>query len=271
MLQNVNLPITGNDQKRAERAEIIHFHFNNPVTKTIAAIRVMAEDGSFVATDIAKVLGYRDAATAIKSLRPHQINGTHRVRTVGRGVQEMVTITEGGLYRLIMLSKRAEAAPFQDWVTDYVLPTLRKTGKVDLTRPQASPSPAAINPETLAAFGGFLGSVSAFLPELHTDAKQLLLSKLSEQVFGMAMLPAPEAERFTQTSQIAKLLGVSSQSLGKFANKAGLKAVGNGKMFYTHTPKGKAVPQWHWNDAGRDKLIAAYRAAHPSKVTLHTV
>lgn len=37
-------------------------------------------------------------------------------------------ITEAGLYRLVMRSNKPEAAEFQDWVTDVVLPTIRKTG-----------------------------------------------------------------------------------------------------------------------------------------------
>lgn len=37
-------------------------------------------------------------------------------------------LTESGVYKLIFKSKKAEAERFQDWVTDEVLPTIRKTG-----------------------------------------------------------------------------------------------------------------------------------------------
>lgn len=37
-------------------------------------------------------------------------------------------INENGLYRLIMRSKKPNAEAFQDWVTDEVLPMIRKTG-----------------------------------------------------------------------------------------------------------------------------------------------
>ena len=37
-------------------------------------------------------------------------------------------ITESGVYKLIFKSKKKEAEKFQDWVTDEVLPTIRKHG-----------------------------------------------------------------------------------------------------------------------------------------------
>ncbi len=37
-------------------------------------------------------------------------------------------LTESGVYKLIFKSKKEEAEKFQDWVTDDVLPYIRKTG-----------------------------------------------------------------------------------------------------------------------------------------------
>jgi phage antirepressor YoqD-like protein len=43
-------------------------------------------------------------------------------------MQDMLIVNEGGLYRLIMRSTKDVAERFQDWVTDDLLPTLRKDG-----------------------------------------------------------------------------------------------------------------------------------------------
>ncbi|MCE7699046.1 MAG: hypothetical protein K8E24_009565 [Methanobacterium paludis] len=40
-------------------------------------------------------------------------------------------ITESGLYNLIFRSRAKKAEKFQDWVTDKVLPSIRKTGKYE--------------------------------------------------------------------------------------------------------------------------------------------
>lgn len=51
------------------------------------------------------------------------------IPTAGR-----VYLTESGVYKLIFKSRKKEAERFCDWVTDEVLPTIRKTGKYE-TKP----------------------------------------------------------------------------------------------------------------------------------------
>ncbi len=43
-------------------------------------------------------------------------------------------LTESGVYKLIFKSKKAEAEKFQDWVTDEVLPRIRKTGSYQMPK-----------------------------------------------------------------------------------------------------------------------------------------
>ncbi|MBE9054288.1 hypothetical protein IQ243_28630 [Nostocales cyanobacterium LEGE 11386] len=62
--------------------------------------------------------------------------GTAIVSTPG-GEQEMLTVTEPGLYRLIFKSRKPVAKRFQRWVFHEVLPSLRRTGKYEI--PQATP------------------------------------------------------------------------------------------------------------------------------------
>lgn len=80
----------------------------------------------WVLADVARVLGYRDATNAGRLLRDKH-KGTHLVSTPG-GDQPMTVINEAGLYRLMMRSDHPEAEAFQDWVTDEVLPSIRRTG-----------------------------------------------------------------------------------------------------------------------------------------------
>ena len=49
-------------------------------------------------------------------------------RSFGLRGREPWAITEAGLYRLVMRSNKPEASDFQDWVTDTVLPAIRKDG-----------------------------------------------------------------------------------------------------------------------------------------------
>jgi len=92
------------------------------------AVRTATLDGDpvVVLTDIAKVLGYRDANSAGRILRDHH-KGYAEVRTPG-GTQQMLVITERGFNRLVIRSNAANAEEVQDWITDEVLPTIRRTG-----------------------------------------------------------------------------------------------------------------------------------------------
>ncbi|AIC09989.1 BRO-N domain-containing protein [Xylella fastidiosa] len=106
---------------------IIPFDFHSHV------VRVVMRDGNpwFIATDVAVALGYRDAANAARHVGLHQ-KGTHIVSTI-KGNQELTIVSEGGLYRLVLRSRKPEAVAFSDWVTDEVLPSIRKTGSYSTT------------------------------------------------------------------------------------------------------------------------------------------
>lgn len=54
--------------------------------------------------------------------------GVDSIHTPG-GDQSMATVTEAGLYSLILGSRKVEAREFKRWVTHDVLPTIRRTGR----------------------------------------------------------------------------------------------------------------------------------------------
>ena len=80
----------------------------------------------FVASDIAKILGYRDAYNMTRRLDPDD-KGTRSVSTLG-GIQEVSVINESGLYTAILGSEVEGARKFKRWVTSEVLPSIRKHG-----------------------------------------------------------------------------------------------------------------------------------------------
>lgn len=89
---------------------------------------VLDEQGEsrWVASDVAKVLGYREAERMTRNIRDRH-KGPQIVGTLG-GEQKMTTLTEAGLYSAILKSRVEMAEEFQDWVTDEVLPSIRKHG-----------------------------------------------------------------------------------------------------------------------------------------------
>jgi prophage antirepressor-like protein len=93
------------------------------------AIRVIEKpDGpEFVARDVCDALGISNVSHALSRLTPRQ-KGIALSDTLG-GRQEMVTVTEPGLYRLVIRSDKEEADKFIDWLCHEVIPEIRKTGR----------------------------------------------------------------------------------------------------------------------------------------------
>ncbi|PKF69208.1 phage antirepressor Ant [Corynebacterium mastitidis] len=89
---------------------------------------VMSENGEphWVASDVAKVLGYRSAPEVSRFVRGRH-KGIAILDTPG-GKQQMTVLSEAGLYAAIMKSRAKAAEAFQDWVTDEVLPSIRRRG-----------------------------------------------------------------------------------------------------------------------------------------------
>ena len=112
-------------------SEISVFAFNSDAMRTI---KINGEPW-FVASDLAKILGYRDAPNMIRSLDDDE-RGVHIVDSPslnqhgGCGTQEteVTIVNESGLYACILKSRRPEAKAFRKWVTSEVLPAIRKHG-----------------------------------------------------------------------------------------------------------------------------------------------
>lgn len=81
----------------------------------------------FVASDVAKMLGYAKPANAIsRHCRYTLKRGVPHPQ--GNGTLEMSIIPEGDVFRLIAHSKLQKAQEFESWVFDEVLPSIRKNG-----------------------------------------------------------------------------------------------------------------------------------------------
>ncbi|GGB09807.1 phage repressor protein [Macrococcus hajekii] len=79
-----------------------------------------------IGQDIANALNFRDPNVATRKL-PQKYKGTSKVRTPG-GEQIMITLTEKGIYRLIMRSNKPEAEAFQDFVFEVIKELRQQTG-----------------------------------------------------------------------------------------------------------------------------------------------
>ena len=106
------------------------FVFNNSQHK-VHVIRNENDEPLFRASDIGKVLGIGNIHPSISDF-DHDDKVINFTNTPG-GKQEATFLTEQGVLRLIMRSRKPIAKPFQKWVFN-VIKEIRKTGKYELQK-----------------------------------------------------------------------------------------------------------------------------------------
>jgi len=126
-------------------------------------VRVVMINGEpkFVAKDVCDVLGIIKVDRVVAGLDDDE-KDTHSVSTLG-GNQNMMIVTEPGLYSLILRSRKPEAKAFKRWIVHEVLPSIRKTGSYTV-----QPRPQFVIPQTM-------GELSCLAESLFEENQKLLL------------------------------------------------------------------------------------------------
>ena len=200
--------------------------FNNP---DFGEVRTLEENGKvlFCGSDVAKALGYAVPRKAL--FDPCKGVLKRNIPTSG-GIQEMSFIPESDLYRLVFSSKLPNAERFTDWVTEEVLPSIRRNGGYIAGQEQMSP-------EELMARA--LDVAHNIIRRLETENSNLTVKNA---------IMAPKADYFDQLvdrnlltnfRETAKELGVAPRTLVQFLLD---------KKYIYRDQKGKLLPYEGKND-----------------------
>lgn len=104
--------------------EIQRFDFKG---ESLRALTNMAGEPWFVAKDACDILGI-DTNHLREALDDDEITNLRNSEVWNQPGRAPLIISEPGLYKLIMRSRKPEAKEFQRWVTHEVLPSIRKHG-----------------------------------------------------------------------------------------------------------------------------------------------
>ncbi|HEY9835364.1 MAG TPA: Bro-N domain-containing protein [Vampirovibrionales bacterium] len=152
-------------------------------------VRVVTIEGEpwFVAKDLCMILEQPNISQVMSRLKEYE-KGIHNLDTPG-GNQDLLCISESGLYRIVLTSRKPQAEPFQDWVCQEVLPSIRKTGQYAITN---EPTPKPV-------LGAYMERVETMFENAHRipegywcvlhEASQLLV-----YVEGYLKLPVDRAD-----------------------------------------------------------------------------
>ncbi|HHK5599914.1 phage repressor protein/antirepressor Ant [Bacillus anthracis] len=109
--------------------------FNNEDFGQVRTV-IKGEDVWFVAKDLCKILGFRDPGEITRLLDDDEkfhMNKAEIQSHISSGIGNVsprgwTLINESGLYSAIIRSRKSEAKRFKKWVTNEVIPTIRKHG-----------------------------------------------------------------------------------------------------------------------------------------------
>lgn len=170
-------------------------------------VRVVTDehgDPWFVARDVCAVLDITNGRDAIARLADDE-KGVATADTPG-GAQQVGTVSEAGLYRLIFTSRKAEAETFRRWVTHEVLPAIRRTGSYAVPAAPAAPAIPQTYAEALRAAADQSDRADA------AEARVLELEPKAD--LADTFLIADGSTRLVR--EVAKLLAVKESWLRRF-------------------------------------------------------
>lgn len=222
--------------------------FTNP---EFGEIRTVDRNGEtwFVGRDIATILGYSKPQNAIASHVDEDdtlIQGI--IDSMGR-TQSTTLINESGVYALIFSSKLDKAKQFKHWVTSEVLPAIRKHGAYIPTQSdQTALDIQLLNARTMNA-NVYLSLIDRIDTKSETY-KPILMAYAANTAAGQNILPLPKSDhgKTYSASEVATMLGVTANKIGRVANANGMKIPEFGQWFHDIASNGKEIDSFRYNE-----------------------
>ncbi len=203
--------------------------FNN---SEFGEVRTLVVDNEpwFVGKDVTIILGYQNAS---KALNDHvddedKLNNESLSSLGQRGGW---IINESGLYSLILSSKLPNAKKFKRWVTNEVLPSIRKNGSYSMKKDDHAKILEIKEMNARARLSNQFIKLSK-VETLSAEYKNILVAKATEVLTGTQLLPLPKSKQKTYSAtELGEMFGVSKQKIGSITTKYNLKTNEYGEYY----------------------------------------
>ena len=192
------------------------------------AVRVQVDELGqpwFNATDVCDALEMGNPSQAIKSHVDAEDLQKLETLTAG-GRQRQNHVNESGLYALILGSTKDAAKRFKRWVTNEVLPAIRKTGGYSTTTMAALPAPTHDRVTAILLIGEAVAKVPGVKTGIAMAATLTCIQEntgLTTEVRRRALPAANEPICSLNATQLGKLLNRSAKATNQLLASSGLQ------------------------------------------------
>lgn len=229
--------------------------FNNPEFGDIRTLETNDNKVLFCGKDVAEALGYKDTRHAVSASCRYGVKCTVPHPQSPDKTIEMTFIPESDVYRLAFGSKLPTAEKFTDWVTEEVLPSIRKTGGYS-AKPVSPIQKMNAEARLMNAKARQAKIMLDFARlDLCTASKELLAANAMQIMTGRQVLSLPETVKTYSAGEVGEMLGISANKVGRIANLNHLKTDEYGITVLDTAPNGKQIPTFRYND----KAVNAFR------------
>lgn len=186
-------------------------------------VRTVELDGKpyFAGTDVARALGY---AIPSKAVNTHCKGVSKMEAPTTGGVQSLLFIPEGDVYRLIVSSKLPSAERFERWVFDEVLPTIRRHGLYAIDDIIADPD---LGIRALLALKAEREARKALEVDNKIKDQQIAELKPKASYYDLIL----QCPSLLSVTEIAKDYGLSAKALNKMLHDLGVQFNQSGVWF----------------------------------------
>ena len=195
-----------------------------------AALRTLTDEAGepwFVAKDVCDILG-TDTRDLHKILESDEITNVDSIHIAQNGGKAPLIISEPGLYRLVMKSRKPEAKEFQRWVTHEVLPQIRKTGGY-------IPTSESDSDEDIMARAVLVAQKTIERKNQQLQAKDTQIKMLEPKARFADAVAASDGTCLV--GELAKMLRQNGMDLGLFRIKETTVTHADGHTTVSRTPK----------------------------------
>lgn len=210
------------------------------------------ENPLFLAKDVATLIEHSDVSTMVRKIDEDEKVFLTNPNNVCGG-QNALFLTENGLYEVLMLSRKPIAKQFKKAIKE-LLHNLR-TNKVVITsqktKEELENERKRLNLEAYNA----LHNLADIYRDKNESYGQILDAYATKELSGEFLLPLPETEKTYSATDIAKILNVSANLVGKIANKNNLKTENYGKYVLDKSKySSKEVQTFRYNEKGFNRI-----------------